>query len=120
MNNGALNYIVIQDAPGPGGNEINSLTFSAGQTDNFFASGYDQDDNYLGDQVVTWSFIGENIGTFVPNPGSNTTFQAQTVGNAVIRAVTGGGLVDVTGNIAVNAGTPTTIAIAAEIIRPDR
>ena len=113
VTNGALNYIVIQDASGPGGNTIGDLILSAGQSVTLYASGYDQDNNYLGDQLVTWSFIGSTLGTFAPNPGTSTTFQAQSVGNAVIRAVTGGGIVDVTGNIQVNAGTPSTIAIVA-------
>ncbi len=113
VTSGALNYIVIQDASGPGGNEIGDLILSAGQTVTLYASGYDRDNNYLGDQSVTWSFIGSTLGTFAPNPGTSTTFQAQAAGNAVIRAITSGGIADVTGNIQVNAGTPSTIAIVA-------
>ena len=114
VNTGALDYIVIQDASGAGGNEIESLVLTAGDNLDLYASGYDADSNYVGDQSATWTILGDPIGSFTANPASNTTLQTDTAGNAQIRAVTTvGGKIDVTGNIQVDPGTPTAITLVA-------
>ncbi len=111
LNTGALSKIVIQDASGTAGSEIDTLTLRAGQTQSLVASGYDAKNNYIADQSSNWSAIPDTIGTFLTaNPTASNTFQAQKTGNTVIHAsTTSGGFSDQTSTITVKAGDPSTL-----------
>ncbi len=116
LNTGSLSKIVIQDASGAAGNAIDTLTLTAGQTQNLVASGYDAKDNYIADQASNWSAIPDSVGNFLtPNPTASNTFEAQKAGNTVIEAVlASGSLSDQTSTITVKPGDPSTLTKVAE------
>jgi len=104
---GSINYVEIQNSSGSGGNAIDTLTLTAGDSLKLFASAYDQDGNFLGDTLSTWSIAGDSIGLFKYNPSDTNVFRARTTGNALIKAVNSPeGLVDMTSNIRVLSGLP--------------
>jgi len=79
---GSINYVEIQNSSGSGGNAIDTLTLTAGDSLKLFASAYDQDGNFLGDTLSTWSIAGDSIGLFKYNPSDTNVFRARTTGNA--------------------------------------
>ncbi|MCK4316720.1 MAG: hypothetical protein KAX24_13210, partial [Anaerolineae bacterium] len=58
VNVGELHHIVIEDAAGGTGNEVDTHSLVVGQTFQVWAAGYDADDNYRSDVTVTWSGTG--------------------------------------------------------------
>ncbi len=111
LNVGALDYIVIQDASGSGGTEIDTVTMTAGTPLNLYASGYDAKDNFVSDQSSNWTHIPDTIGVFqTPNPTATNVFEARKSGNTVIEAVTvSGGLLDRTSTITVRPADPAVL-----------
>ncbi len=95
--------IIIRDAPGGGGNEVNDTTLTTDQEFILYAAGYDESDNYMYDLTAKWTTTGTldrmeedstNIFTFSP-------VTAPTSGS--IRA-TAGNIMDGTGTISVSLG----------------
>ncbi len=81
---GAITHILIRDEANGGGQEVDDLTMTAGQTQTFYAAGYDQKNNFAGNANVDWSTTGtlsglspDNTNTYVvtlspTSPGSGT------------------------------------------------
>ena len=101
VNVGALDYIVIEDAAGGTGNEVNTHSLVIGGTFQVWAAGYDAHDNYRSDVTVTWTGTGVIAGRLAPASGSSTTFTAEEAGTGTIRANDGSGHEDETGTISV-------------------
>ncbi|MCP4544596.1 MAG: hypothetical protein GY832_46430, partial [Chloroflexi bacterium] len=108
---GALNYIVIEDAAGGTGSETLTRTLAAGESLVAWAAGYDAEDNYIGDQMVTWSGAGVVAERLAPTSGISTTFSAGEVGAGVIEADAGGGITDTTELVTVVPGALNYIVI---------
>ena len=101
---GALHHIVIRDAAGGGGAEVDTRAMTIYETLTVWASGYDADENYVGDVSVTWTGTGAVAGQLAPTSGVSTMFTAGPAGQGTIQADAGGGLVDATGTITVSPG----------------
>ena len=55
---GALNYLLIRDGANGGGDEVGAVEMTTDESLVLYSAGYDADDNYLGDTLVTWSTTG--------------------------------------------------------------
>jgi hypothetical protein len=68
--------VSIMDAPGGTGNEVITGTYSVGDTDMFYAAGFNHSYGYIMDVEVTWASLNENNGTVSAGPSNSTTFSA--------------------------------------------
>ncbi|NOY79003.1 MAG: hypothetical protein GXO76_14165 [Calditrichaeota bacterium] len=107
---GALDHIVIEDAPGGTGAPVGALSKTTDQNVSLFAIGYDANNNYVEDVSVSWSVSG-GIGTVSPATGTNTVFNPTTVGSGTVSADDGSGHTDDTGTITVTAGALASLQI---------
>jgi hypothetical protein len=92
-----VDYIIINDAPGGGGNEILDNTVSYGFTLTGYAAAYNIAEGYLGDISVTWSVLnsGGASATTTPGPGTSADFDSGTTsGTAIWTADDGDGHTD--------------------------
>jgi hypothetical protein len=107
-----VDHIIIQDAPGPGGNEITTLTYWVWKTDEFYCAAYDSDDNYLYEVKATWVSDTISVGQ-VDTPGHWTNFTAQWVDVDSTCTVTANydSLTDTTGDLTVLAPRVVEIMI---------
>jgi hypothetical protein len=98
-----MDYIEIVDAPGGLGNIVNTLTYSAFDTDDFYAAGFNSTAGYLSDVSVDWTSDDPLIGSVLPGPGIQTTFTAQQVAldSTCTVTATWGGFSDSTGLLTV-------------------
>ncbi|MCL4706623.1 hypothetical protein KJ068_15745 [bacterium] len=116
---GALNYVkVVEGSSGPGV-EFGSRTITADGELPLHAAGYDADNNYIDDQVVTWSSAG-TLAPAVSATGKAIVFQptrGATNGsiNGTIRATHAVGF-DTTGTITVNVGALKRIAVLSGLV----
>jgi len=101
VNPGDLDHVVIRDAAGGGGNELDTRTLSVGVSLSVWTAGYDAENNYIDDIPVTWTGTGVVAGRLTPTSGISTTFAAEEAGTGTIEADDGGGHVDATGTITV-------------------
>ena len=108
---GALHHIVIRDSADGGGVEVDTHAMTADDAFTVYAAGYDADDNYIDDVVVTWAGTGVVAGLLAPTSGVSTTFTAGPAGLGAIQADAGGGIIDTTGTITVNPGNLHHIVI---------
>lgn len=103
---GALHHLTVRDAAGGGGAPVGDATRTSGTAWNLYAGGYDIDNNFIADQVVTWTLTG-GIGSVDPDLGSSTVFTAGIVGTGAISAKSQANptIIDTTGVITVVHGT---------------
>ncbi|MDZ7359597.1 MAG: hypothetical protein ONB46_02565 [candidate division KSB1 bacterium] len=118
VNTGALSYIKIVEGPAGNGAELTTKSLTTDQTLTVHAAGYDASNNYLGDQVVTWSLTGANIGTLSNTSGLSTTLDARKPGVGQIAADHATATDDVTGNITVSVGTENRIKVLLGLSGP--
>jgi len=78
---GLLDSIIIRDAPGGLGNEINAYTMTTDDSLTVWAAGYDADGNYVGDVSCEWSTNGtlDSQSAVMVN---NVTFEPSTAGTS--------------------------------------
>ncbi len=107
---GALNYIVIEDAPDGTGSAVGDFSKTTDENTALFAVGYDVNNNFYGNVTVTWSVSG-GIGTVSPSSGANTVFNPTTTGTGSVSAADGSGHTDATGTITVTAGNLASLQI---------
>jgi hypothetical protein len=113
VNQGALSYMQINDAPGPGGVEIDDVNLNVGVPLELYASGYDQHGNYIGPESSIWTSAGALDPIF--HTGESFTFTPITAnpagGTISANSVTNGTVSDTTGQITVEEGVLTWIQI---------
>jgi hypothetical protein len=95
-----VDYIIINDTAGPGGNWVGDKIYSGGESDNFYAHGFNNIIGYMSDVSVEWISSNTSVGT-VTSSGASTTFQAVGEGTCVITATYDGSLTNETGIITV-------------------
>jgi len=93
--------IQIRDAPNGGGAVVGDRTFYVGDTDVFYAAGYDANGSYAGEVPASWS-VNNTAACQVTSPGTSTTFSAIGAGVCVATA-TYGSISNVTGNLTILA-----------------
>ena len=105
VNVGALHSLTIRDAANGGGSAVGTATRDSGSGWPLYAAGFDVDDNFIADQVVTWTVQG-GIGSMAPSVGTSSTFSAGLVGTGVIDVTlqSNPGITDATGIITVVHG----------------
>jgi hypothetical protein len=106
----SLSYVKIVEANGV---EVGNKNLSADQTLTVFAAGYDANNNFLGNQAVAWSLIGDNIGALDLPSGQTTTLTLTRPGVARIVADHVAALDDTTGNLAVTVGALHHVKVLA-------
>jgi len=104
---GPLADIVIRDASGGEGSEVDTRTMTTEDSLTVYAAGYDAYGNYLSDVSVTWGTTGD-LDAIPAGPASSATFEPATAGTSgTITADDGDGHADATGTITViSAGAP--------------
>jgi len=107
---GALARIAIRSDANGGGSEVGAATRTAGTDWSLFAAGYDLDNNFIADQVVTWTLTG-GIGSIAPARDESTTFTAITATTGIISAEASPTFTDTTGTITVAAGSPDHLRV---------
>ncbi len=105
-----VDYIQIRNAAGGAGNIVTTGSYSEGETDTFYAAGYNFTADYIGDVSVTWMSDDTDVGQVV-SPGSSTTFTAGTIsGTTTVTATYAPGISNMTGTLTVTVGVePPTI-----------
>jgi hypothetical protein len=79
-----VDWIVIRDEPNDSGNVLETATFDIGDEDTYYAAGYNDTVEYIGDiSGAQWSVSG-NIGSVNPSQGNSTTFSATDAGSGTI------------------------------------
>ena len=111
VNAGALSYIKIVLGPAGTGAELGPTSLNTDQTLQVHAAGYDASNNYLGDQSVTWSLTGNNIGALSNTTGLSTTLDPKTPGVGQIFADHATAADDATGNITVTVGAENRLKV---------
>jgi parallel beta-helix repeat protein len=97
-----IDNISIQDSPAPWGIPINDMVYKLGDSDVFYAVGYNLTYGCMGPVTVNWTSNETGVGT-VTTPGSSTTFNAVGYGTCFVTADYGGSITDDTGILAVAA-----------------
>ncbi|UCE36193.1 MAG: right-handed parallel beta-helix repeat-containing protein [Thermoplasmata archaeon] len=82
-----LDHIIIRDAPNGGGDPVGNRSYDLGDTDTFYAAGYNKSSGYMGDIDVGWSVTVKYIGT-VTAYGNSTTFTPTNPGSTYITVTT--------------------------------
>ncbi len=82
--NGRLDYIAITDAPD--GNPIMDMTYTLGETDEYYCSGYNHTQGYLGLEDCWWDSRNWTVGDVQPRYGENVTFITKTLGSTYVTA----------------------------------
>ena len=100
---GTLSYIKIVEGPAGDGPELGDRTLTTDDVLVVHAAGYDANDNYLGDQSVTWSVSG-GIGQVSPVTGPSTTLTLTTPGQGRLFADHATAADDSSGVLTVQAG----------------
>jgi len=118
VNAGALSYIKIVEGPAGTGPELTTKSLTTDQNLTVHAAGYDASNNYLGDQVVTWSLTGSNIGALSATTGLSTTLDARKPGVGQIAADHATATDDVTGNITVSVGAENRLKVLLGLSGP--
>lgn len=95
-----VDYITIYDSPSPWGIPIDDMVYNLGDSDEFYALGFNLTHGYTGQVLVNWTSSETGVGT-VTTPGSSTTFNAVGYGTCNVTAEYGGGITDDTGTLAV-------------------
>ncbi len=109
---GALNYIVVCTDAG-GQNPAGDHTMTTNDTWTLYAAGYDVNDNFVANQVVTWTVSG-GIGVVTPTTGLSTTLDATTPGTGRVKAAHATAGDDETGDITVTVGTLDHIVVCTD------
>jgi hypothetical protein len=105
-----IDYVIIRDQPGGGGNEITDVTITADETLTLYAAGYSSATGYDSDVSVDWSTTG-TLDSFT-HTGSSWTFSPVTVGSGTIVAHHATATDDATGTITVNPGALDSFTLA--------
>lgn len=111
---GGLAYIIIRDSSGGGGSEVTTRSMTTDETLDLWAAGYDSDDSFIGDQLVTWDITGTLDGVLA-GPTTNVTFEPSTSGTSGTITADASGLTDATGMITVDVGGLHRIIIRDEL-----
>lgn len=80
-----LDYIIIRTAPGDGGDWVGETNYSLGDTDTFYAAGYNDTTGYIGEVDVWWQVTDPYVGE-VTDYGNSTTFTTVGPGATVVVA----------------------------------
>ena len=113
VNVGALASIVIEDAAGGTGTEVDTHTMTADDTYQVWAAGYDADNNYISDVNCDWGNTG-NLDAVTDTNTITITFDpvtAPTSGTLTAQDTGTGAFTDATGTITVNVGALDSITI---------
>ncbi|UCF08877.1 MAG: Ig-like domain-containing protein, partial [Thermoplasmata archaeon] len=105
-----VDYIQIRDAPDNGGSLVGARSYSAGETDRFYAAGFNNTGGYLGDVSVDWESTNTAAGTISPAQGTSTNFTAGTAsGTTTVNAVYTAPISNSTGALTVSVIVPAPI-----------
>ena len=107
---GALAKVKIVQGSSGDGTEMGAVTFNTDNSPVVHAAGYDANDNYLGDQIVSWTVSG-GIGTVFPSAGTSTTLTLTTPGSGTVTATHATATGDVAGPITVTEGSPYRVKV---------
>jgi parallel beta-helix repeat protein len=98
-----LDFILITESPG--GKEIGNMTYSLGENDTFYCSGYNNSQGFIGLEWCYWQNRNWGVGEIYPIDGFSTNFSAIGVGTTWVDAYftdpTGNGSHDATGDLTV-------------------
>ncbi len=111
VNPGALDHIVIRDAPLGGGSIVGDRSMTTDDALQVWAAGCDSEGNFISDILTNWSVTGDLIPAPPVGPATNTTFSPGSpgLGRIVANATTGHN--NETGEIIVTPGDVAEIKI---------
>ncbi len=81
-----VDYIIIKDAPGDPGSWVEDSMYRLGDTDTFYAAGYNNSLGWIKDVDASWSSDYPSIGDVDPGPATSTTFSTLNPGTCNITA----------------------------------
>jgi len=70
-----IDYIQIRDAPGGQGQVVGDRSYLVGDTDHFWAAGYNYTSGFVEEVEASWYSDYANVGDVTPHRGMNVTFQ---------------------------------------------
>jgi parallel beta-helix repeat protein len=99
--------IQIRDSPANDGSVVLTRSYSEGQTETFYAAGYNDTAGYIGDVDVSWESLNPSVGVVSPGSGTSTIFTAGTVsGTTTVTVIYLPGISDDTGTLTVSVIAP--------------
>jgi predicted transcriptional regulator/nitrous oxidase accessory protein NosD len=96
-----INSVVIRDAPDGGGSPVGNVSYLPGETDRFYAAGYNTTSGYLRDVWVRWTSTDFNICTVMPSGARYTDASFINAGTCKIIGTFEGIVSNSTGTITV-------------------
>lgn len=81
-----IDYIIIRSGPNGTGSWVGASTYTFGQTDTFFAAGYNNTAGWVTDVPAAWSSDYSQVGNVSAAPSNSTTFTAVNNGTCNITA----------------------------------
>ncbi|UCF08559.1 MAG: PQQ-binding-like beta-propeller repeat protein, partial [Thermoplasmata archaeon] len=82
----ALDYIIINDTAGSGGDWVSDREYLPGENETFYAHGFNNTEGYIGDVNVLWSCNDTGVGTMDAGPSTFTSFTAVAPGYCMVNA----------------------------------
>jgi predicted transcriptional regulator len=96
-----VDYIQIRDSPNGLGEVVSEKTYSEGETDTFWAAGYNHTSAYIGDMGATWVSNDTVVGDVLTGPNGSTTFTAGVKGGTCHVTAIFGSITNVTQDLEV-------------------
>ncbi len=111
---GVLSYIRIEYEDGT---VVTDETLSTDiDTTTLYCRGYNSGDALLGNTSVTWTLIGDGIGSVIAGPDATTTLTLTMPGTGQIVATHASSIADSTGTITCVTGVPVRIALTRDTL----
>ncbi len=95
-----VDYITVRDSGGGGGSAVDDITYYIGDSDIFFAAGYNNTIEYLRDLEVSWQISNLSVGS-IDTFGYTTNFSAMEAGICMVTGEYDIGISDSTGILTV-------------------
>ncbi|KAA3619794.1 MAG: hypothetical protein DWQ05_03475 [Calditrichaeota bacterium] len=115
---GSIDYVLLRTAINGGGEAFSTHTMTADESVTIYAAGYDAQNNYIGNESVTWSAAS---GSFSPSSGSTTVFSPSLTGNVTVTGTPVAGTPS-SAIVTVNPGVPAgsvTLTPASSVLPAD-
>ncbi|MCA9731452.1 MAG: S-layer family protein [Deferribacteres bacterium] len=100
---GGIDHVILRTATDGSGTVFSTYNMTADQSVTIYAAGYDANNNFIGNQSVTWSAPS---GSFSPGTGSSTVYSPTLAANVTVVGTPASGTA-ASAIITVTAGVPT-------------
>ncbi len=113
---GAVTHLIIKDGPNDAGSAVGVVNMSVGQSQTFYANGYDADNNFSANVNVDWAVTGTLSGLDPTTNSSSTSLAPTSPGSGLVYTTNSSGYVnDSTGTVTVSSGSLSSLEIRTAV-----